>query len=88
MASNSSFTPPNPSRPSPPLRLPPWRRHLLPCCGRRASLSLRSCSPHTSTARVRVEMNRNRGKVTIEFAGLEDLERIYRLMIGEPSINA
>ena len=42
---------------------------------------------HLNT-RVRVEMNRNRGKVTIEFAGLEDLERIYRLMIGEPSINA
>jgi ParB family transcriptional regulator, chromosome partitioning protein len=35
--------------------------------------------------RVRVEMNRHRGRVTIEFAGLEDLERIYRLMIGEPS---
>lgn len=42
---------------------------------------------HLNT-RVRVEMNRNRGKVTIEFAGLEDLERIYRLMIGERSINA
>ncbi len=42
---------------------------------------------HLNT-RVRVEMNRNRGKVTIEFGGLEDLERIYRLMIGEPSINA
>lgn len=41
---------------------------------------------HLNT-RVRVEMNRNRGKVTIEFSGLEDLERIYRLMIGEPSIN-
>lgn len=39
---------------------------------------------HLNT-RVHVDMNRNRGKVTIEFAGLEDLERIYRLMIGEPS---
>jgi ParB family transcriptional regulator, chromosome partitioning protein len=38
--------------------------------------------------RVRVEMNRHRGRVTIEFAGLEDLERIYRLMIGEPSTSA
>jgi ParB family transcriptional regulator, chromosome partitioning protein len=41
---------------------------------------------HLNT-RVRVEMIRNRGKVTVEFAGLEDLERIYRLMIGEPSTN-
>lgn len=42
---------------------------------------------HLNT-RVRVEMSRNRGKVTIDFAGLEDLERIYRLMIGEPSTSA
>jgi ParB family transcriptional regulator, chromosome partitioning protein len=42
---------------------------------------------HLNT-RVRVEMSRNRGKLTIEFAGLEDLERIYRLMIGEPSTSA
>ena len=35
--------------------------------------------------RVRVEMRANRGRVTVEFANLEDLERIYRLMIGEPS---
>ncbi len=39
---------------------------------------------HLNT-RVSVEMKRDRGKLTIEFAGLEDLERIYRLMIGEPS---
>jgi ParB family chromosome partitioning protein len=35
--------------------------------------------------RVRVEMRANRGRVTVEFATLEDLERIYRLMIGESS---
>jgi ParB family chromosome partitioning protein len=35
--------------------------------------------------RVRVEMRANHGRVTVEFANLEDLERIYRLMIGEPS---
>jgi ParB family chromosome partitioning protein len=38
--------------------------------------------------RVRVEMRTNHGRVTVEFANLEDLERIYRLMIGEPSSRA
>jgi ParB family chromosome partitioning protein len=38
--------------------------------------------------RVRVEMRGSRGRVTIDFATLEDLERIYRLMIGEPSSRA
>src|SRR5262245_6468328 len=33
--------------------------------------------------RVGVQMGVKRGKVTIEFADLEDLERIYRLMAGE-----
>ena len=34
---------------------------------------------HLST-KVRVDMGANRGKVVIEFASLEDLERIYRAM--------
>ncbi len=38
--------------------------------------------------RVRVEMRTNRGRVTVEFATIEDLERIYRLMIGEPPSRA
>ena len=33
--------------------------------------------------RVGVQMGAKRGKVTIDFADLEDLERIYRLIIGE-----
>ena len=32
--------------------------------------------------RVRVTMGPKKGKVTIEFADLEDLERIYRRMTG------
>jgi ParB family transcriptional regulator, chromosome partitioning protein len=32
--------------------------------------------------RVKVEMHQRRGRVQIEFATLEDLERIYRLMVG------
>ena len=33
--------------------------------------------------RVGVQMGAKRGKVTIEFADLEDLERIYRRIAGE-----
>ena len=33
--------------------------------------------------RVGVQMGAKRGKVTIDFADLEDLERIYRLIVGE-----
>ena len=33
--------------------------------------------------RVGVQMSARRGKVTIDFADLQDLERIYRLIIGE-----
>ncbi len=38
-------------------------------------------SDHLDT-RVKVEINANRGKVIVEFANLEDLERIYRAMTG------
>ena len=33
--------------------------------------------------RVGVQMGAKRGKVTIDFADLEDLERIYRLIVHE-----
>jgi ParB family transcriptional regulator, chromosome partitioning protein len=38
-------------------------------------------SSHLNT-RVKVEMTAKRGKVVVEFATLEDLERIYKLMVG------
>jgi ParB family transcriptional regulator, chromosome partitioning protein len=41
-------------------------------------------SNHLNT-RVKVDMGAKRGLVVVEFATLEDLERIYRVMIGEPS---
>jgi ParB family chromosome partitioning protein len=41
-------------------------------------------SRHLDT-RVKVEMSAKRGKVQIEFASLEDLERIYRAMTEPPS---
>jgi ParB family chromosome partitioning protein len=40
-------------------------------------------SEHLST-RVRVDVGGSRGKVVIEFASLEDLERVYRAMTGAP----
>ena len=56
------------------------RRPRPAACVRRACSSSRSClSDHLDT-RVKVEMGANRGKVVIEFADLEDLERIYRAM--------
>ena len=43
-------------------------------------------SSHLNT-RVKVDLTSKRGKVVVEFATLEDLERIYKLMVGraEPS---
>jgi ParB family transcriptional regulator, chromosome partitioning protein len=43
-------------------------------------------SGHLNT-RVKVDLSSKRGKVVVEFATLEDLERIYKLMVGtaEPS---
>jgi ParB family chromosome partitioning protein len=40
-------------------------------------------SAHLET-RVKVQLGTDRGKVTIEFADLEDLERIYRAMTAPP----
>ena len=38
-------------------------------------------SGHLNT-RVKVDLTSKRGKVVVEFATLEDLERIYKLMVG------
>jgi ParB family chromosome partitioning protein len=40
-------------------------------------------SSHLNT-RVKVDLSAKRGKVVVEFATLEDLERIYKLMVGLP----
>jgi ParB family chromosome partitioning protein len=40
-------------------------------------------SNHLNT-RVKVDLSSKRGKVVVEFATLEDLERIYKLMVGRP----
>ncbi|HUC37577.1 MAG TPA: ParB/RepB/Spo0J family partition protein [Acidimicrobiales bacterium] len=41
-------------------------------------------SAHLNT-RVKVDMSARRGRVVVEFATLEDLERIYKLMVGASS---
>jgi ParB family chromosome partitioning protein len=38
-------------------------------------------SSHLNT-RVKVDLTSKHGKVVVEFATLEDLERIYKLMVG------
>ncbi|HWD51828.1 MAG TPA: ParB/RepB/Spo0J family partition protein [Acidimicrobiales bacterium] len=43
-------------------------------------------STHLNT-RVKVDMTAKRGKVVVEFATLEDLERIYKLMVGAQESN-
>jgi len=40
-------------------------------------------SDHLAT-RVKVDLRKTRGKLMVEFATLEDLERIYRAMLGSP----
>jgi ParB family chromosome partitioning protein len=41
-------------------------------------------SQHLDT-RVKVDMGARKGRVVIEFATLEDLERIYRAMTDDPT---
>lgn len=61
-----------PAAPSAPKRLPPP-----------GLLELEELlSSHLNT-RVKVDMSAKRGKVVVDFATLEDLERIYKLMVGE-----
>ena len=39
-------------------------------------------STHLNT-RVKVELRNRRGRLVVDFATLEDLERIYRAMVGD-----
>ena len=45
------------------------------------ALSARELLASHLDTRVGVQMGSRRGKVTVEFADLEDLERIYRLIV-------
>ena len=55
--------------------------------GRRAWSSSRSCSATTSTRGSRSRMGAARGKVVVEFSTLEDLERIYRVIVEGDAAN-
>ncbi len=50
-----------------------------------SSSSRSSCRP-TSTPRVKVDIQNRRGRLVVEFATLEDLERIYRAMVGDGGV--
>ncbi len=57
-----------------------------PDCDLPGLLELEELLAEHLDTRVRVQMGTNRGKVTVEFATLEDLERIYRAMTeGRPA---
>jgi ParB family transcriptional regulator, chromosome partitioning protein len=58
--------------------VPPVRRRL-PAPG---VLELEDLLSNHLNTRVKVEMGAKRGRVVIDFATLEDLERIYKLMVG------
>ena len=66
---------PRPIQPSPPDTGP---RRLPPP----GILELEELLSRYLNTRVKVEMTAKRGRLTIDFATLEDLERIYRLMVG------
>jgi ParB family transcriptional regulator, chromosome partitioning protein len=57
----------------------PAVRRRLPAPG---VLELEDLLSHYLNTRVKVEMGAKRGRVAIDFATLEDLERIYKLMVG------
>ena len=67
-AEAGSGTPPAPTAPT---RLPPP-----------GILELEELLSNHLNTRVKVDLSAKRGKVVVEFATLEDLERIYKLMVG------
>jgi len=68
------------SSPPPPAPTPSGRRLRPP-----GLLELEELLSEHLDTRVKVSMGTKRGKVVVEFATLEDLERIYRAMTdGEP----
>ena len=64
-------TEPSPEPPTGPRRLPPP-----------GILELEELLSNHLNTRVKVDLSAKRGKVVVEFATLEDLERIYKLMVG------
>ena len=70
---------------SPPAGPPPHQRTSGSRLRPPGLLELEELLSERLDTRVRVSMGSKRGKVTIDFASLEDLERIYRAMTSPPS---
>ena len=77
-AATSLPRPPRPTRRQTGPGAPAVRRRL-PAPG---VLELEDLLSNHLNTRVKVEMGAKRGRVVIDFATLEDLERIYKLMVG------
>lgn len=72
----------SPAAPPPP---PPPRAVVVSAPRPAGVLELEGLLADHLNTRVTVELAAKHGKVVVEFANLEDLERLYRLMIGESS---
>jgi ParB family chromosome partitioning protein len=72
---------PSPSAIESPGRRPPVRK--LPEPG---VLELEELLSTYLNTRVKVDIQNRRGRLVVEFATLEDLERIYRAMVGEGGV--
>ena len=75
----SHLAPVSPTDSGPPPPDVPAVRRRLPAPG---VLELEDLLSNHLNTRVKVEMGAKRGRVVIDFATLEDLERIYKLMVG------
>ncbi|MGH9018782.1 MAG: ParB/RepB/Spo0J family partition protein [Acidimicrobiales bacterium] len=71
--------PPSGRRPAPDTGADSGARRRLPAPG---VLELEDLLSNHLNTRVKVDMGAKRGRVLVEFATLEDLERIYKLMVG------
>jgi ParB family chromosome partitioning protein len=78
-AENGSHVSPTPTDATPTGGGTPPVRRRLPAPG---VLELEDLLSNHLNTRVKVEMGAKRGRVVIDFATLEDLERVYKLMVG------
>ncbi len=75
----STTAPPGPGPTAPSAAPEVGTRRRLPAPG---LLELEDLLSNHLNTRVKVDMGSKRGRVLVEFATLEDLERIYKLMVG------
>ena len=85
--------PPEPTEPEPAKEVPPWVPPRPAPGGRRGAQApgagrARARGPSSTylNTRVKVDIQNRRGRLVVEFATLEDLERIYRAMVGDGGV--